>query len=223
MELFVPDELDILYVGFYSPFLPNNLFIMIKAFINSLITKSSLQFTAIVLLSAAALTGCQSHGTKDHKSEIVKGTQVLIPKDTLLNCISEVVKITAEKGYDFEKVREVFEKRGDRYKVVVYPKKDFDHSDLEVLLVSDLTKPKEPSNFTLYIPAVLQKQLLFPDLKSRFGNWIIANDNGAPEVKSPLTRFDIAENGKSTVHLTALSTDVPKATQNMIISINISK
>ena len=198
---------------------------MIKAFINGLITKSYLQCTAILFLSAATLTGCKSNGTKDPKSEIFKGNQVLIPKDTLLNCISEVVKITAEKGYDFEKVREIFEKRGDRYKVVVYPKKDFDHSDLEVLLVSDLTKPKEPSNFTLYIPAALQKQLLFPDLRSRFGNWVSkpANDKAAPEVKSPLTRFDISENGKDTVHLTALSTDTPKATQNMIISLNISK
>ncbi len=192
-------------------------------------TRSSLlkgTFFATMMVYLITLSGCQPDKIKNQQKKQTESLQkrVLIPKDTLLSCIAEAMRLMATKDCNRQNIINLFKQRNRKYKMVFDTTQDYSFTDKEVLGVNSSPAAKSCDIF-LYIPAALKDKLLFADLKSHFGNWVIDKIGGlpAPQSKIPLTEFIIAENTKDSVHLLVTSIDVPEANQNQIFSIRIFK
>lgn len=173
-----------------------------------------------------SLYSCNS-ATENRKASSAKKVDrlVIIPKDTLLSCIAEAVKITSLKGCNLEKLKQVFILRSGQYKLDLFPGSDYSVADQESVLVTNTNRSESPCNITIYIPRVLQEEILFSDLKSRFGDWQSKTINGipVPQPKIPITRFVFTSNLADTVYLNVQSRDIPEQKNNSIFNINILK
>ena len=172
-----------------------------------------------------SIEGCQRVDSKTKVNSLSQEETklVVMPKDTLLNCIEELVKATSSQNCNLEKVKQIFSRRSQAYKLNIFPAEDYKSPDNETVMIAKSGAPAGKCNITVYLPVVLQQSLLFSDLKDRFGAWQKKSVSGiaVPQPKIPLTRFIVPVKGAGNVQLRVQSRDLPEANKNAIFNINI--
>lgn len=153
-------------------------------------------------------------------------TQTIIPQDSLLSCIKELTQVLAADGEE-ERLRQVFESRASRYKILLNKPADTSGHDKEMLQVYTSTihidsTAKAYKVELLSLPAPLDSSLSLAVLKQWFGPWKLDMWNSifpAPKEYNPPVVFESIHmpGQKNNVRISVL-TDPPADTLHGHIS-----